>query len=133
MPFENDYIMRRVQEMAAIVARLMKLAFGGQVALALEELQTSRQRLLPIDPSLVDSVDPASAIGLLGDPQHGRLYARLLVLEADLREQAGETARVAELLRRAVDVHRHAAALGGPPDGEADLLIAGVRERLARG
>lgn len=129
---ESDWIMRRVQEIAALVARIMRLASGDQVGLALDDLAASRPKLLPIDPSLVDSVDPASAVALLGPAFNARTYARLLVLEADLRERHGEAARATRLLTRAVAVYDLARALPGPPDREADELAETVRARLAR-
>jgi len=128
----SDWIMRRIQEMAALVARVMRLASGGQVGLALDDLASSRPKLLPIDPTLVDSVDPASAAALLGPAFNVRTYARLLVLEADLREQQGEASRATRLLGRALAIYDLAHAMPGPPDPEADELAAAVRERLAR-
>ena len=130
---ESDWIMRRIQEIAALVARVMRLAAGGEVALALDDLATSRPKLLPIDPTLVDSVDPASAAALLGPAFNVRTYARLLVLEAELREQQGEAARATRLLTRASAIYDLARAMPGPPDRDADELARSVRVRLTGG
>ncbi len=130
---ESDWIMRRVQEIASLVARVMRLAAGGQVALALDDLAAARPKLLPIDPTLIDSVDPASAAALLGPAFNVRTYGRLLALEADLHVQNGEAARATRLWTRALAMLDLAHAMPGPADAGADALAASVRERLARG
>ena len=81
MPFRQDYFMRMVEQLAAIIARMMQLRTSGRAADALAEAEHGYD-LLGLPAGLIDVLSAPALAELLGSPEKIRLVADLLEEEA---------------------------------------------------
>ena len=101
----EDYLLRQVKVLAAMIARLVGLRTCGQIEEARAELERAYGAVLGPEAELVRRADSSTAAMLLGSPERIFLFAQLVREEA---AQAGEdglrkllTARAAELGKEA--------------------------------
>jgi len=102
MPFQrDDYVLRQVQAIAAMIARMMGLRLGGETEKARTELEEAYPLLLGPQAGLIRRVDVATAMRLVGSSERLAVYAQLLEEEA---AQETDEARGASLRARAAEV-----------------------------
>ncbi len=101
MTIENrDYLLRQIERLAeAVAAALGASVTSVEMAEAARECERVKATLLGPLRDGFDRLTPESAVMLLGGAAKGRLVARVLELQADLREQQGD-ARTATSERR---------------------------------
>jgi hypothetical protein len=102
---QEDYVVRQLRTIAAILARMMGLRLSGDLAKAREELEEAYALLLGERGPLVRQVDPSTAAALLGSAERMFVLAQLVREEA---EQESSEARRAFLRKRAFDLAREA-------------------------
>ena len=126
---QRDTVLRWIDTISALVARILRRDPGASVELARHQLDDARRMLLGPVESLMPHLDPERAADLLADPDRIYGYVQLLALESALLRIDGrvEWRAAAE---RAVALCRLAAARLEPPpvewlrwadDAEADL------------
>ena len=102
MPFQrDDYVLRQVQAIAAMIARMMGLRLGGEIEKARTELEEAYTLLLGPQAGLIRRVDVSTAMRLVGSSERLAVYAQLLEEEA---AQETDEARGASLHARAAEV-----------------------------
>ena len=94
MPISSreDYLLRIIRQMGAVLARMLGLKNGGQVQEALQTLDDAEGELLGPQADVVPRLDSATAAHVLGEPQRIAAWARLLHERADLLRLAGDEA-----------------------------------------
>jgi hypothetical protein len=94
MPISSreDYLLRIIQQMGAVLARMLGLKNGGQVHEAMQALGDAEGELLGPLAQVVPRVDSATAAHIVGHPLRIAAWARLLHERADLLRLAGDTA-----------------------------------------
>jgi hypothetical protein len=105
----EDYVLRQVRAIAAMLARISGLRIGGEADQARKELEDAYALLLGSQGELIRRVDTATAAILLGSPERVRSFADLLEEEALEVEDGGRAAFLRERaseLRRALE-HGH--------------------------
>ncbi len=102
----EDYLLRQVKAMAAILARILGLRTNGEMEEARLELDRAYGLLLGSRSDLLRKVDPQTAATLLASPDAILALAQLTSEEA---AQDGEADRCAELRVRAVELGIEAA------------------------
>jgi hypothetical protein len=114
MPVQRDYILRLLEQAAAVVRRLREMLTGrGASPSEIEEQARAAQaELFGETWALLQRVDVATAIGLIRDARQLALWAELLRIEAEANRQLGDEARAQDLEARAATI---AAAV--PPPG----------------
>jgi hypothetical protein len=95
--YETDYILRIIQQMGAILRRMIEELRGEHPGEVFETSREALQLLLGLPPSLADSLTTEGIVALLSpggmfDPERGRLVAEVFVRRA----QAGALAGLAE-------------------------------------
>jgi hypothetical protein len=102
MPFQrDDYVLRQVEAIAAMIARMMGLRLEGEVEKARAELEEAYTQLLGPQAGLIRRVDVPTAMRLVGSSERLSVYAQLLEEEA---AQETDGSRGASLRARAAEV-----------------------------
>jgi hypothetical protein len=109
----DDYLLRIIQQMGAVLARMLGLKNGGQVHEALQTLDDAEGELLGPMAEVVPRVDSATAAHMLGEPQRIAAWARLLHERAALLRLAGDEAGAALAAQRAAELAAEAQARAG--------------------
>ena len=120
----RDYVERMIEELAAVVARLVGRLGAGTPEAAdevLRDAQAAQGELLGPLAAALPQVDAQSAVALLRDSRRARAWVDLLRVEAAARRLRGEEAVAlalearATLLDAAITAAPAAPAAGGTP------------------
>jgi hypothetical protein len=119
---QRDVVLRWIEHLGLVVARLLRGPGEADLALAAEQVRAAIAQILGPLHETVPKLDAASAAGLLHDPERIYGYARLLSLQAAI-EQAGDDATFTSTRARAAAMAREAVfrAGGAPPEWGAWL------------
>ena len=101
---QHDYVLRLIEQIAAVLARARKMRDEGEYEPALAELERAAAEILGPTGSLLGRVDAATAAQLLGDWRRLGAWARLLAEEAEVREAQGHAAAGEATRRRALEL-----------------------------
>jgi hypothetical protein len=103
MPISSreDYLLRMIRQLGAVIARMLGLKNGGQLQEAAQALTDAEGELLGPLAEVVPRVDSATAAHILSDPQRIAGWARLLHERADLLRLAGDPAGAQATAQRA--------------------------------
>jgi hypothetical protein len=100
--FEQDTIKRQIRQLgdtiAAIVARMRD---DQDYTSGLEAIREATDKGFGPDRSLLDRLDPKSAVMLLRDAESSRVYAQVCAAEAEVFGKLGCSEQAAELKTRA--------------------------------
>jgi hypothetical protein len=88
-PFGQDYLMRMVEQLTAVIARMLGLRKSGRATQALAEAEHGYD-LLGLPSGLIDVVSAPALAELLGSPEKIRLVADLLEEEAASLDALGD-------------------------------------------
>lgn len=112
MPISSreDYLLRMIRELGAVIARMLGQKNGGQVQEAMATLDEAEGELLGAHAQVVPRVDSATAAHILAEPQRIAAWARLLHERADLLRLAGDPDGAALLAVRARELAAEARA-----------------------
>jgi len=102
--YERDYLKRQLKQLALLVARLAGLKKRGQLDAAREEHASAVGELLGLDHGVLARIDTPTAARLLGTPERLRIYAELVLAEADLLADSDEQAQSEQRFRRAAEL-----------------------------
>jgi hypothetical protein len=106
----DDWLMRMIQQMAQVVARMLGQKNGGQVQEAMQTLDDAQGELLGALSGVVPRVDSATAAHMLSEPRLIASWARLLYERADLLRMSGDDAGAAAAASQAHALAREALA-----------------------
>lgn len=125
MPISSreDYLLRMIRQMGAVLARMLGLKNGGQVHEALQSLDDAEGELLGPLAEVVPRVDSATAAHIVSQPLRIAAWARLLHERADLLRLAGDAAGAALAAARAGE-------LAAEAEARAEGYESAVREML---
>jgi|SRR6266850_970188 len=101
-PFQrDDYVLRQVKAIAAMIARMTGLRLDGEIEKARMELEEAYTQLLGPQAGLIRRVDVSTAMRLVGSSEVLSVYAQLLEEEA---AQETDEARGSSFRARAAEV-----------------------------
>lgn len=101
---QRDYILRMIERIAALLARVLKRRTEGDFAGARRDIAEGMTDVLGPAGAMVRMVDPATAANLLGDADRITMYARLLEADAELQEALGDQPGASRTRCRALEV-----------------------------
>jgi hypothetical protein len=125
---QRDYIERMIEQAAQAFADILQLVRAGDLDLAMIMVHKTRDVVLgPMRPVL-ERVDAATAVDLLGKYELDRLrmYAALLGDEGAIHEIRGRSSRAQECYRHALELYAAASMAGArlkPADWERIVLL----------
>jgi len=93
-PLRDDYLMRQVEAIAAILARVAGLRLEGNPEQARAGLEEAHAMLLGAQSALIRRVDSATAVKLIGSSERTLAFASLLEEEAEQESDEGRKARL---------------------------------------
>lgn len=97
----DDWLLRELKMLGAVLARMLGLKNGGQLHEALQTLDDAEGELLGPLAQVVPRLDSATAAHIVGEPRRIAAWARLLHERADLLRLAGDEAGSAFAAQRA--------------------------------
>jgi hypothetical protein len=112
---QRDYIERMIEQVVQAFAQILELVRAGDLDPALILVYKTRDLVLgPMRPVL-ERVDAASAVDLVGKYELDRLrmYAALLGEEGAIHELRGDSAKAEQCYRRALDLYAAISLAGG--------------------
>ncbi len=111
MPVQRDYILRLLEQAAAVVRRLRELlgAGTGEPAVMVEEARAAQAALFGNTWTLLQQVNVATATALVRDPRQLAVWADLLKVEAEASRALGDEQRASYLESRAEEIAAAAA------------------------
>jgi len=101
---ERDYLMRMVQQLAAVVARSFKLKEQEQYDQAEQEIEKAFGELLGMDAHLVNLFDPATLAQLVGDTEKVKVLSTLVFEQGELHRLQGEDEQAQKEYLRALEL-----------------------------
>jgi hypothetical protein len=105
MPVRSDYLLRLVQQLARVIARLMELRGARRYDEGLALLDETTRQFFGVDLRLATMLALPDLLALLRD-KHGstarsaELLAEILLHDAELRRDSGDAGRAAAALQR---------------------------------
>lgn len=110
---QRDIVLRWIEQVARLVARLLGRGSPGDLAAAREQVDEAIATLLGALAPILPRLEAASAAELLQDPERTFAYAQLLDLDAAILQAAGEPGAAEARRSRAVALARAALARSG--------------------
>jgi hypothetical protein len=120
---ERDLILRLVQDLARVLARVLGLRKQGATPEAIAEVETASASLFGLDFRVIAALDAGLLASQLRDSERVAALARLVGARADLAEDGGDPL-AAGWRRKAVELWLEAGAAGASLDDEALRAIA---------
>ncbi len=112
---QRDIVLRWIEQISAIIARLLRRDPTVSLDLARQYLEEAEGQVLGPLGGLIPRLDPASAAELLGDPDRIWGYGQTLALRSALLQAEGAGDEAAVLARRALAMGREACRRAEPP------------------
>ena len=111
MPVQRDYILRLLEQAAAVARRLRELLGGstGEPAAIVEEARAAQAALLGSAWTLLQQVNVPTATALVRDPRQLAAWADLIRVEAQASRAMGDEKRASYLESRADEIATAAA------------------------
>jgi hypothetical protein len=116
MPVQRDIVLRWIESLAKVIAKLLGRTDGASFDLARDQIEMAEREYLGGLAELAAKLDPPTLANLLTDPFRIYGYARLLGLSSAVEQAAGATERAQALRARATALGEEAVArLPDPP------------------
>lgn len=120
--FRDDYIIRLIKQLAAVVARIVGKREAGDYAGALTEVGKAWDDLIGQPPrELLDVIDSHTFADMLKEPARIRAAARLLVEEGKAHAGKGNPAHATTCFRRAWELYLEARVIE-PSDEDGAVM-----------
>lgn len=127
---QRDYILRMIERIAALLARVLKRRTEGDLAGARAEIAEGITDVLGPAGAMVRMVDSPTAANLLSDPDRITLYARLLDADAELQQALGDAGGATRTRRRALEMMLELALRQPERSDDAMALTAELAARV---
>src|SRR5687767_5270919 len=120
---QEDFLLRELRKVAAMIARAMGFRASGELAAARDEIENGYLTLLGPQAALLRMLDAQSSARLLADSRKVSALARLTAGEAALAADGGKPEDARQLLVRAKSLVREAVDMDSS-DEEAKRTLA---------
>lgn len=127
---QRDIVLRWIEQISAIIARLLRRDPTVSLELARQYLEEAEGQVLGPLGGLIPHLGAASAAELLGDPDRIWGYGQTLALRSALRQAEGARDQAAVLARRALAMGREACRRAEPPPDEWVSWVAQAERDL---
>ena len=131
MLHEKDFIMREIERIVAVIARILQLKQHDDLDGALEVIQHSYTELFGPLGEFLAQADVATVTQLITDPVQMAGLARLLRIEANVRESAGDSKAADVIKRRALELALEAYRRDDHGVADARHVVGQLRDGVA--
>ena len=131
MLHEKDFIMREIERIVAVIARILQLKQHDDLDGALEVIQHSYTELFGPLGEFLAQTDVATVTQLITDPVQMAGLARLLRVEANVRESAGDSTAADAIKRRALELAVEAYRRDEHGVADARYVVVQLRDGVA--
>ncbi len=114
MQHEEDFFIRQIKQLAALVGRIVGLRKTEDIDEAQETVDEIYGRLLNMDRQTFELVDPHTLARMLGDPKRIAMVVTTMEAEADLLHARGQFEPAQQRYRRALALLSELGAPGVP-------------------
>ena len=130
---QRDLVLRWLEQIRALVARILRGDPGVQIELAEAEIDAAIGQLLGTGEALFERLEPETVASILGDPTRIYGYAQLLALRSALLGARGVPPEAAAALRaRALRLGRAAIQKSDPVPPDWAEWVASIEPDLPR-
>jgi hypothetical protein len=129
---ERDYLMRMVQQLAAVMTRIFNLKKQEKYDEARETIREAYGELFGLNRALLETLSAESLAQLVGDYDKSKAIARLFQEEASLDEFQKNERRARERYRRALELYLETTAARAHQDPEILEAIHSLVDKIGR-
>lgn len=119
--FRRDYLLRQIDQLVALVRRMMQLKVEQKYEEAFVEAKTAYDQIFAAHKQLILYADSATLAALIGEPELVHALARAMRAEGELFEAKGDPDMAAQRYRRALELHLEAGVGPGLAQGDKDF------------
>lgn len=123
---QRDYIMRQIEMLTRVVARLLQLKEQKKYEVALKEIGDVYDELFAAEARLLKIVDTTTAACILGHWERVKIFATLRKEEAEIFKLKNEMPRALEIFQQAKELFLKTLEMKGSPDQECLDLAAKI-------
>jgi len=127
---ERDYLMRMISQLAAALAKILFAKNSQNYAEALQIAQNAYDQLLGLNGEIVDQMNAATLILLLGDKEKIKALAALLREEGDILHLQGKSSAGNAKYEKALALYQEALRLSASGDTECQAAIETIKIKL---
>ncbi len=127
---ERDYIMRMIAQLAAVLAKIFGAKNAQNYAEALQIAQGSYEQLLGLNGELVDQMDAATLIMLLGEKEKIKALAALLREEGEILHLQAKPFEGNAKYEKALALFQEARRMSTTGDTECEAAIQALQTKL---
>ena len=126
--FQQDYILRLMEKISFLIARIIGLKEAGELEEALQEIEKAGTLFPGISPELLAKIDSSTTAQLLEQSEYITAYARLVAEKASIQRQMGLNQEAQSNVKRALELLLESSKQGQDPTKEfcglIDLLVS---------
>ena len=119
----RDYLMRMVQQLAGVLARILRAKEQEQYDQAMQEAEKAYGELFGMEANLLRALDAATLAQFLGHREKIKACAALFREEGELHRLKGETDQAGAKFRRALELFLEALNFDEQDDAECRQAI----------
>jgi len=127
---ERDYLMRMISQLSAVMARILFAKNAQNYAEAQQIAQSSYEQLLGLNGELVDQMDAATLIMLLGEKEKIKALASLLREEGEILHLQGKSLEGDAKYEKALALFQEARRMSATGDNECEAAIPALQAKL---
>jgi hypothetical protein len=127
---ERDYIMRLIAQLAAVLAKILGAKNAQNYAEARQIAQSSYEQLLGLTGELVDQMDAATLIMLLGEKEKIKALAVLLREEGEILHLLAKLFEGDAKYEKALALFQEAQRMSTTGDPECEAAIQALQAKL---
>jgi len=102
--FQQDYILRLMEKIGFLIARIIGLKEAGELEEALQEIEKAGTLFPGISPELLAKIDSSTTAQLLEQSEYITAYARLMAEKASIQRQMGHNQEAQSNEKRALEL-----------------------------
>jgi len=127
---ERDYLMRLFQQLANVLARIIRAREQGKYDEALVAIDEAYGELFGLNETLVSVMSAESLAQLLGDSEKIKALARLFKEEGELCELQDDPTRAAIKYKKSLELYLEAVGSQTKIDLESESMIKSLLDKI---
>ena len=127
---ERDYLMRMMQQLANVLARIMRAREQEKYDEAQDAIDGAYGELFGLNATLLDVMSAESLAQLLGDREKTKSLARLFKEEAELRELQDDPTQATIKYKKSLELYLEAGSAQTKIDLESESIMKHLLDKI---